>query len=171
MKGQRLIVQKDASTNLTASIGKFTKRAEVTASSFGAGDIAWANIQSNNGIHIGFESDEDYQAFLDLTSGDKVNIVDNTTDTTILTLSLTGSFTTYTFNGKPVVVILNSKYSNNITQQPFTDERSYTVYPVEDHPTLQDEIWEWDGHYWVKEYTPRYAKHLATVTNLGDNLD
>ena len=166
-KGQRLIVKADASTHLTASLGKFTKRGEATAAQFAAGDIAWVNLQGHNGVHIGFETTDDYQVFLDLTSGDEVSIIDNTTDATILTLNLTGSFTTYTFNGKPVVVIANSNYSNTISANPFTDERSYSIYPVEDHPTIKDEIWEFDGYYWVKEYTPSYAKHLAVVTNLG----
>ena len=71
VKGQRLIVKADASTHLTASLGKFTKRGEATAGQFAAGDIAWVNLQGYNGIHIGFETTDDYQALLDLTSGDR----------------------------------------------------------------------------------------------------
>ena len=154
VKGQRLIVKANASTHLTASLGKFTKSGEATAAQFAAGDIAWVNLQGYNGIHIGFETTDDYQVFLDLTSGDEVGIIDDTTNATILTLNLTGAFQTYTFNSKPVVVIVNSNYNNTISANPFTDERSYSVYPIEDHPTVKDEIWKWDGHYWVKEYSP-----------------
>ena len=171
VKKQRLIVSQDASTDLTAALGTFDKTAETSSlATFTGDDIAWANLQNHNGVHIGTKTQAQRDLLNSLGSGDEVHFIDNETDATILTLSLTSAASSYTFNSDTVIVFPNTVYSNTISTNPFIDERSYTIVPVEDHPTLKDEVWEWTGLYWKKVMTPKVPTHLATIENLGTSF-
>ena len=168
VKKQRLIVSQDASTDLTAALDTFDKTAETSSlATFTGDDIAWANLQNHNGVHIGTKTQAQRDLLNSLQSGDSVGFIDNATDATVLTLNLTGSASSYTFNSDTIIVFPNTVYSNTISANPFIDERSYTIVPAEDHPTLKDEVWEWTGLYWKKVATPKVPVLLATIPNLG----
>ena len=168
VKKQRLIVSKDASTDLTAALDTFDKTAETSSlATFTGDDIAWANLQNHNGVHIGTKTQAQRDLLNSLKNGDEVHFIDNETDATVLTLYLTGAASSYTFNSETIIVFPNSVYSNTISSNPFIDERSYTIVPVEDHPTRKDDVWEWTGLYW-KKVNERWRPYLlATLTNLG----
>ena len=167
-KKQRLIVEKDSSTDLTAALDTFDKTAETSSlATFTGDDIAWANLQNHNGVHIGTKTQAQRDLLTSLGNGDEVHFIDNETDATVLTLYLTGTASSYTFNSDTVIVFPNTVYSNTISSQPFVDERSYEIVPVEDHPTLKDEVWEWSGLYWKKVMTPKVPTHEATIADLG----
>ena len=168
VKKQRFIVSKDASTDLTAALDTFDKTAETSSlSTFTGDDIAWANLQNHNGVHIGTKTQVQRDLLNSLGNGDEVHFIDNVTNATVMTLYLTGGASSYTFNSDTIIVFPNSVYSNTISVNPFIDERSYEIVPVEDHPTKKDEVWEWNGVYWKKVKTPKVPTHKATIANLG----